>query len=145
MIRITDQQLELFMSLFRGREDVYAHRWEKNERSGYSPAYDFNWNEFMAHKRRGGSMKDFENKKLFPLTKEVVKKQLSKVKEMNELEKTLDLAITVEQDERHQKHHPITLSEVIGMKFYCDTYMQLKAKEYFENLKKDQEDISMGG
>ena len=77
--------------------------------------------------------------------KEVVKKQLSKVKEMNELEKTLDLAITVEQDERHQKHHPITLSEVIGMKFYCDTYMQLKAKEYFENLKEGQEDISMGG
>ena len=76
MTTITDQQLELFMSLFRGREDVYAHRWEKNERSGYSPAYDFNWNEFMAHKRRGGSMKDFENKKLFPLTKEVVKKHL---------------------------------------------------------------------
>ncbi|MBI5732457.1 DEAD/DEAH box helicase family protein [Candidatus Jorgensenbacteria bacterium] len=64
------------MSLFRGREDVYARRWEKNERSGYSPAYDFNWDEFMSHKRRGGSMKDFENKKLLPFTKEVVKKHL---------------------------------------------------------------------
>ena len=30
----------------------------------------------MAHKRRGGSMKDFENKKLIQLTKEVVKKHL---------------------------------------------------------------------
>jgi len=28
----------------------------------YSPAYEFNWDEFMAHKRRGGSIKDFENK-----------------------------------------------------------------------------------
>src|SRR3989344_4267585 len=76
MITITDKQLELFMSVFRCRTEVYARRWEKNGKSGYSPAYDFNWDEFMAHKRRGGPMKDFENKKLLPLTKEVVKKHL---------------------------------------------------------------------
>lgn len=76
MISITEQQLELYMSLFRGRADVYARHWEKDGRSGYSPAYEFNWDEFMAHKRRGGSMKDFENKKLIPLTKEIVKKHL---------------------------------------------------------------------
>ena len=76
MISITEQQLELYMSLFRGRTDVYARRWEKDGRFGYSPAYEFNWDEFMAHKRRGGSMKDLENKKLIPLTKEVVKKHL---------------------------------------------------------------------
>ena len=64
------------MSLFRGRTDVYARRWEKEERSGYSPAYNFNWDEFMAYKRRGGSMKDFENKKLIPLTKGIVNKHL---------------------------------------------------------------------
>ncbi len=55
---------------------MYARHWEKDDRSGYSPAYEFNWDEFMAHKRRGGSMKDFENKKLIPLTKEVIKKHL---------------------------------------------------------------------
>ncbi len=76
MISISEQQLELYMSLFRGRTDVYARHWEKDGRSGYSPAYEFNWGEFMAHKRRGGSMKDFENKKLIPLTKDVVKKHL---------------------------------------------------------------------
>lgn len=76
MISINDQQLELFISLFRGRTDAYAHRWEKDGRSGYSPAYEFKWDEFMAHKRRGGSMKDFENKKLIPLTKKIVKKHL---------------------------------------------------------------------
>ena len=64
------------MSSFRGREDVYARRWEKDDKSGYSPAYDFNWNEFMAHKRRGGSMKDFENKKLLPLNEEIIKRHL---------------------------------------------------------------------
>ena len=76
MILITEQQLEQYMSLFKGRTDVHARRWEKEGRSGYSPAYEFNWDEFLAHKARGGSMKDFENKKLLPLTKEIIKKHL---------------------------------------------------------------------
>ena len=67
-----DQQIELFMSLFRGRTDVYARRWEKDGRSGYTPAYEFNWTEFMEHKRRGRTMKDFENKRLLPLTENVI-------------------------------------------------------------------------
>lgn len=76
MIAIDPQAIELFMLLFQGRKDVYAHRWEKDGRSGYSPAYEFNWDEFMAHKRWGGSLKDFENKRLLPLTPEVIKKHL---------------------------------------------------------------------
>ena len=76
MISITEQQLELYMSIFQGRIDVYARRWEKEDRSGYSPAYEFNWDEFLVHKNKGGSMKDFGNKKLLPLTKEVIKKHL---------------------------------------------------------------------
>lgn len=64
------------MSLFRGRTDIYARHWEKDGRSGYSPAYEFNWDEFMAHKRRGGSLKDFENKRLIHLSKDVIKRHL---------------------------------------------------------------------
>jgi hypothetical protein len=74
--QVDAKKIELFMSVFRGRMDGYARRWEKGEQSGYSPAYEFNWDEFMAHKRRGGSLKDFENKKLLPLTPEVIKKHL---------------------------------------------------------------------
>ena len=76
MLFITEQHLNLFLTLFRGRSDAYARRWEKSGRSGYSPAYEFDWNEFMAHKQRGGSMKDFNNKRLVPITSEVVKKHL---------------------------------------------------------------------
>jgi superfamily II DNA or RNA helicase len=76
MIFIAEQHLDLFLSLFRGRPDVYARRWEKSGHSGYSPAYEFDWNEFVEHKRRGGSMKDFKNKKLVPITREAVKKHL---------------------------------------------------------------------
>ncbi|OHA09590.1 MAG: hypothetical protein A3A44_03255 [Candidatus Sungbacteria bacterium RIFCSPLOWO2_01_FULL_60_25] len=72
----TDDQVELYRALFQGRSDVFARYWEKNGRSGYSPAYSFNWNEFLAHKERGGSMKTFENKKLVPLTPEMLKQHL---------------------------------------------------------------------
>ncbi|MFA6295238.1 MAG: DEAD/DEAH box helicase family protein [Candidatus Paceibacterota bacterium] len=71
-----DQQLELFMTLFRGRADVYARHWEKDGRSGYAPAYEFNWTEFMEFKRRGGTLKDFENKRLIPLTEDVIRGHL---------------------------------------------------------------------
>ena len=60
---ITSEQIELYCSLFRGRQDVYARRWEKNGKSGYSPAYDFNWSEFLAFKSRGGTLGDFPNKR----------------------------------------------------------------------------------
>ena len=60
---LTSEQIQLFMSIFRGRKDVYARRWEKNGKSGYSPAYEFNWREFMAHKAMGGKIGDFANKK----------------------------------------------------------------------------------
>jgi len=34
-----EPQIRLFRSLFRGRGDVYAMRWENGERKGYAPAY----------------------------------------------------------------------------------------------------------
>lgn len=71
------EQIQLFMSLFRGRTDVYARYWEKNGRSGYSPAYEFNWNEFMAFKAKGGKLSDFPNKKLLLLTVETIENHLS--------------------------------------------------------------------
>ena len=75
--------------------------------------------------------------------KEAVKNQYEKIGEMKDLEETLNLGSALEADIQRQKHHPITLTEVIAMKIYCDYYMQLKAKEYFENLKEDQEDASV--
>ena len=76
MIQISDDQLNLYLSLFKGRIDVYARYWEKNGKSGYSPAYSFDWNEFLIHKHKGGTMSSFENKKLISLTKDILKKHL---------------------------------------------------------------------
>lgn len=37
-------QLDLFKTFFKGREDVFAIRWEKEGKAGYMPAYDLDWN-----------------------------------------------------------------------------------------------------
>ncbi len=76
MIQLNDDQLDLYLSLFKGRTDVYARFWEKNGRSGYSPAYSFDWNEFLSHKDKGGTMNNFENKKLIPLSREIIRSHL---------------------------------------------------------------------
>lgn len=73
---ITERHVDFFLSIFKGREDIYARRWEKNGRSGYSPAYEFNWKEFELHRAKGGTMQSFQNKKLLPLNKWAIKSHL---------------------------------------------------------------------
>jgi hypothetical protein len=73
----TSSQLSFFKSLFRGREDVFAIRWEKAEKSGYTPAYDFNWEDFSKHRASGGTLKDFSNKQLSKLTEQRIINHLS--------------------------------------------------------------------
>src|SRR5258708_5694270 len=67
----------IFGALFKGRDDIYAIRWEKNGKSGYSPAYDMNWQEYSKHKAQGGSLDNFLNKKPIPLTDEKLVRHLS--------------------------------------------------------------------
>lgn len=51
---IADERVRLFRSLFRGREDVYAVRWEsKKEKSGYSPACAHEWDPMICKKPGG--------------------------------------------------------------------------------------------
>jgi len=76
MLFISEEQLSLYMSLFRGRTDVYARRWEKRGKTGYTPAYSFDWNEFLNHKAKGGNFHSFKSKEKVPLTRDIVKKHL---------------------------------------------------------------------
>ena len=65
---MTTGQFRYFVSLFRSRSDVYARRWQKGAESGYSPAYEFNWASFNAHRARGGNLRDFKDKQTAALT-----------------------------------------------------------------------------
>jgi hypothetical protein len=44
VVATAEQRIALFRSMFRGREDVYAVRWENADgRSGYMPKVDRDW------------------------------------------------------------------------------------------------------
>ena len=66
------EKLAIYKAIFRGRTGAFPRRWEKNGKSGWTPAYSFDWNEFNAHRARGGTIKDFKDKTLLPLTDSVL-------------------------------------------------------------------------
>ncbi len=69
-------QVKLFRSVFRGREDVFAIRWEKGSKSGYMPAYHYDPYMFRLHKNKGGSFQNYSDKSLLPLSDEQIMKHL---------------------------------------------------------------------
>jgi superfamily II DNA or RNA helicase len=71
------ENIRLYISLFHGRDDIYARRREKDGKSSYMPAYDVDWNEYNKHKAQGGLFKDFEGKKPQPFSKTVVIEHLN--------------------------------------------------------------------
>lgn len=79
MLGFSDELIKEYLSLFRGRDDVFAIRWEKDGKSEYTPAYDFNWDEFSKHKRRGGTLKDFQGKEFSKLTEKRIINQGNQV------------------------------------------------------------------
>jgi len=69
----TQDKIRLFRSLFRGRDDVYAVRWEgKNGKSGYSPACIRDSRSFFASKTEA-----VKQRQLLPLTDQVIHDHLS--------------------------------------------------------------------
>ncbi len=68
----TIKDIELFKSFFKGRQDIYAIRWEKEDKSGYMPAYKIDWTDYRKYKSAGGSFKDYSKKEYQPLTDDVL-------------------------------------------------------------------------
>jgi superfamily II DNA or RNA helicase len=66
----------LFRALFKGREDVFAVRWEKGSKSGYMPAVIYDPYRFRAHKMNGGTFQNFNEKSYLKLTDEQIQKHL---------------------------------------------------------------------
>ena len=77
-ISSSDEKIDLFMSLFRGRADVYAKRWYsvKNETSGYSPVCLNEWNPLLCDKRKY-KCNSCSNRDLAPLDKNAIFQHLS--------------------------------------------------------------------
>ena len=70
-------KLNIFKSLFSGREDVFAIKWEKGIKSGYMPAYKFDPYFYRSHKIKGGNFNDFPDKSYLPFNDEQIEKHLN--------------------------------------------------------------------
>ena len=72
-----EQRIALFRSFFRGRDDVYAVRWENTDgRSGYMPKADRDWKAYLRAKDEDRKKVDRQTRKFRPLTDEVVRGHL---------------------------------------------------------------------
>lgn len=74
---IGNEQIKLFCSLFKGREDVFALRWEKSTKSGYMPAYSYDPYMYRLHKQKGGTFKNYKDKSYLKLDDYQVAKHLN--------------------------------------------------------------------
>src|SRR5712691_10527005 len=74
----SEAKIALFRSLFRGREDVYARRFEsrKTGKSGYAPACGNEWVRGVCEKPKI-KCADCPNRRFLPVTDEVVRCHLS--------------------------------------------------------------------
>ena len=72
-----DAKIRLFRSLFNGRNDVYARRWESKSsgKAGYSPACAYEWNPPICQKPQI-SCQTCQNRKFLPLTDQVIQRHL---------------------------------------------------------------------
>ena len=83
------EQVQLFKSVFKGRDDVFAIRWEKpahptggENKSGYMPAYSFDPYFYRAHKAKGGTFQNYKDKAYLGFTQKVDNSLFSKKMEI---------------------------------------------------------------
>lgn len=68
-----ERKISLFRNLFRGREDVFALRWEaKNGKSGYAPAGIMDWRAIQASRPEDRKKVARKTRMLQPLTDESI-------------------------------------------------------------------------
>lgn len=71
-----------FLSLFRGREDVFAIRWEKSGKSGYMPAYQYDLYHYRTHKMNGGTFANYPHKTFLPFNNSEIQKHLNGIQQI---------------------------------------------------------------
>lgn len=76
-MQISQSHIDIYNSLFRGRDDVYAVRWEKDGRGGYMPAYKVDWDDYNKHKASGGTFASYTKKEYLPFNDAALREHFS--------------------------------------------------------------------
>ena len=73
-----EEKIKLFRSLFQGRNDVFARRWQSvtSDRSGYQAVCGHEWDSLLCDKKKY-KCSSCPNRKLLPLTDKDMYKHLS--------------------------------------------------------------------
>jgi superfamily II DNA or RNA helicase len=71
------RKIAMFRSLFRGREDVYAVRWERYGKSGYSPACVMDWRAIHSARPEERKKIGRKTRSLLPLTDDAIRDHLT--------------------------------------------------------------------
>ena len=71
-----NEKVNLFRTLFKGREDVFAIYWQKGKKKGYKPAYQYDPYMYQLHVIKGGTFTDYKDKTRLPLTDHQIIKHL---------------------------------------------------------------------
>ncbi len=71
------RKIATFRSLFRGREDVYAVRWERYRKSGYSPACVMDWRAIHSARPEERKKIGRKTRSLLPLTDDAIRDHLT--------------------------------------------------------------------
>ncbi|WP_348799343.1 TOTE conflict system archaeo-eukaryotic primase domain-containing protein [Flavobacterium adhaerens] len=74
--------IQLFKSVFIGRNDVFALRWEKSGKSGYMPAYQYDLYHYRMHKMNGGTFQNYPHKTYLSLTETEIHKHLNGIQQI---------------------------------------------------------------
>ncbi|MCT4588815.1 MAG: DEAD/DEAH box helicase [Carboxylicivirga sp.] len=77
LLKMNSRELSIINNLFKGRQDVFAIRWEKNTKAGYTPAYIYDPYQYRLHKNNGGTFSNFPDKTYKPLTSDELIKHLN--------------------------------------------------------------------
>lgn len=126
-MKIENDHITLFKSLFRGRQDVYAVRWEKDGKGGYMPAYKVDWSDYNKHKASGGTFKDYSKKEYLPYGDEAILNHLSSKETVGVyplLEDNTSHFIAADFDEENWKESILKLYSACS-KFEIPAYIEL--------------------
>ncbi|MDD3859337.1 MAG: DEAD/DEAH box helicase family protein [Bacteroidales bacterium] len=120
------EHITLLKSLFQGRQDVYAVRWEKDGKSGYMPAYKVDWSDYNKHKAAGGSFKDYTKKEYLPFSLDAIMNHLSGKETIGVyplLEDNTSYFIAADFDEENWKESILKLYQTC-LKFEIPSYIE---------------------
>ncbi|TCN57626.1 DEAD/DEAH box helicase [Flavobacterium circumlabens] len=107
--------IQLFKSIFRGRDDVFAVRWEKAGKSGYMPAYQYDPYHYRQHKMNGGTFQNYSHKTYLSLTETEIHKHLDGIQQIGVyplLQDNTSWFVVADFDKQNWKEEAVALQKI---------------------------------